>query len=90
MSKTRETLLELISSLKQQRDELRVKANLGRKEAQDELERLSEKLDELMRKAEPVQNAAEETASNLVAALGLVATEVRDGFQRLRDSLPKK
>ena len=90
MVRTKDALLELVSSLKQQRDELRLKIHLGRKEVQDELEQHSKKLDDLMHKVEPVADAAEESASQVVSALGQVATEVLDGFRRVRDSLPKK
>lgn len=90
MPKTREALLELISTLKQQRDELRLKIHLGRKEAQEELDELSTKLDELTQRAEPVKEAGVQAAADIVSALGGVAREVRDGFRRVRDSLPKK
>ena len=60
----RETLLEMISALKQQRDELALKVHLGKKEAQDEWKELTAKLDELNAKLEPVKDAAQETGSN--------------------------
>ncbi len=85
----RETLLEMISALKQQRDELALKVHLGKKEAQDEWKELTAKLDELNAKLEPVKDAAQETGSNLFASFKQVAEEVRDGFVRIKDSLPK-
>ena len=86
MSK-RDQLAELISKLKQQRDELALQIHLGKEEAKDELEALTGRLDELTRDYEPLKGAVEETASNVFDALKLVAGEIEDGFQRVRKAL---
>ena len=82
-----ETLTNLINSLKQQRDELSLQVHLGKKEAQEEWDKLTAKLDDLSHDYEPLKEAMEETAENVFDALKLVAGEVADGFERIRKSL---
>jgi uncharacterized coiled-coil DUF342 family protein len=83
----RERLADLISSLKQQRDELALKIHLGKKEAKDEWERVTARLDKLNKDYEPLRNAVGETAGGVFDALKSVAREVQEGFQRIRKSL---
>ncbi len=83
----RDRLGELISALEQQRDELALKIHLGKKEVQDEWEQATTKLDDLTKDYEPVKTAMKESAGNLVEALSLVASEIEQGFQRIRKSL---
>jgi hypothetical protein len=87
MSETRKQLDELVSGLKQQRDELAVKIHLGKKEVRDEWERLTAKMDDVLREYEPAKAAVEDTADNVWAALKLTAGELKDGFERVRKSL---
>ena len=87
MSEKRTELEELISKLKQERDEVNLQIHLASMEARDEYDRLSGKVDDLAKEYEPVQNAVEETADNVFSALGLVADELRTGFQRVRKSI---
>ena len=75
---------DLITSLKQERDELKLKMHLASMEAKDEYERVSGKVDELTDQYEPVKDAVEETAENVFSALGLVADELKLGFERVR------
>ena len=83
----RDYLAELISSLKQQRDELALQIHLGKEEAKEEWERITAKLNDLAKDYEPVKDAVEETAGNVFGALKLVAGEIEEGFQRIRKSL---
>lgn len=87
MSEKRTELEELISKLKQERDEVNLQIHLASMDAKDEYDRLSGKLDELTNEYEPVKNAVEETADNVFSALGLVAGELSAGFQRVRKSI---
>ena len=87
MSNSKSTLDELISGLKQERDELKLQMHLASMEAKDEYERLSGKCDELADQTEPLKDAVEDTAENVFAALGLVADELKIGFQRVRKQL---
>jgi hypothetical protein len=61
----------LINDLKQLKDELTVKANLGMAEAQDELKKLEPAFDELKDKAEKIADVAGDSASELKAAAEL-------------------
>ncbi|MCA9212573.1 MAG: hypothetical protein KDB27_05890 [Planctomycetales bacterium] len=83
----RALLGQLISSLKQQRDELALKIHLGKEDAKDEWEKVQQKLDKLADDFEPVRDAVEESASGLFASLKLVAGEVKDGFDRIKDAI---
>ncbi len=81
---------ETLSSLKQQRDELAVQIQLGKAEAKEEWERLRTKLDKLNDDYQPVKEAINESASDVVDSLKLVAGEIKEGFDRIRKSLNEK
>ena len=83
----RNRLEELISALEQQRDELALKIHLGKKEAKDEWEQVTTKLDELTESYKPVKIAMKESASNVTEALFNVGKEIQESFQRIRKSL---
>ena len=53
MAEEKEMLAELISSLKQQRDELALKIHLGKEDAKDEWEKVQGKLSQLSDDFEP-------------------------------------
>lgn len=87
MSSRKELIGELISTLKQQRDELSVKIHLGEAEAKEEWGRLEERFTKLKADYEPLKNAAGESVENLAASLQLVGEEIKNGFIRLKNSL---
>lgn len=82
----------VVSFLRRQRDELKLKAHLGSKEARDQWEKLEEKWKELEEWGEPFTSATREAASNAGdhakkvtgAALDLAAREIKAGYQKLR------
>ena len=80
----------MISRLKQQRDELRVQIHLAEMEARDEYQRLSEKVDQLGEQYEPLREALEETGANVYSALGMLADELKIGFDRVRKAVVDK
>ena len=90
MSDQRNALDDVINRLKQERDELKVQMHLASMEAKDEYERVSGKIDELTEQYDPVKDAVEETAENVFTALGLVADELKVGFERVRKSLTEE
>ena len=90
MSEQQNALDEVINKLKQERDELKLKIHLASMDANDEYERISGKVDELNDQFEPVKDAVEETADNVFSALGLVADELKAGFQRVRKSISEE
>ena len=83
----KERVGEFISSLKRQRDELALQIHLGKAEAKEEWEKVTAKFDELTSQYEPLKDAVEETTGNVFDALKLVASEVEEGFQRIRKAL---
>jgi len=87
MSRQQDLLTELISSLKQQRDELALQIHLGKAEAREEWEKVQARLDQLMADAEPLKEAVEESAENVLESLKLVAGEIKNSFDRIRKSL---
>ena len=90
MSEQRSALDEVIAKLKQERDELQVQMHLASMDAKDDYDRISGKVDELSRQYDPVKDAVEESAENVFAALGLVADELKAGFQRVRKSISEE
>ncbi len=87
MSESKSNLDRLVASLKQERDELKLKMHLAGMDAKSEYDRLSGKCDELSEQFDPVKDAVEESAENLFAALGLFADELKVGFQRVRKAI---
>jgi outer membrane murein-binding lipoprotein Lpp len=90
MSEKKTTLEEIISSLKQERDQIRVRLHLAGMEAKDEYERLSSKTEELLAQYEPLKNAVDETSENVFSALSLAAGEMKNGFSKIWHSLDKE
>ena len=87
MQMDKNALEQLITNLKQQRDELAVKVHLGKVEAQQEWEKVNDQLRRLTDEYQPVINAVGETAKGVVSALELAAQEVKSGLDRVRKLL---
>ena len=83
MNNDRERLAELMSCLKQQRDELALQVHLANAEAKQEWARVQKKLDKLSDDFQPISEAVGESAEGLLASLRLVADEVVESFQRI-------
>ena len=90
MAEAPTALKDTISKLKQERDELKLQMHLASMEAKDEYNRLSDKCDQLSDEYAPLQDAVEETAENVWTALGMVADELKLGFQRVRKAVEEK
>ena len=73
---------DLVADLKQKRDELRVQIHLASKEAQDEWQELEEKMQDFSEKAE-----LGKTGEGLGEALGKLGSELKLGYQRIRDAI---
>ena len=78
---------ELISDLKQQRDELRVRLHLGGQELKTEWEKLDDKLNQLSHRFDPLKDAVGDTAEDVWDSLKLVGGEIKEGFHRIRQAL---
>ena len=87
MSEHKERYEEMVSSLKQMRDELKVQIHLGKVEAKDEWEKLEEKWQELQARGKPVAEAVEESAKDVGSALELVGAELKAGYERIKKLL---
>ena len=73
---------DLISDLKQKRDELRVKVHLASKEAQEEWQELEEKFDSFVQRAQ-----LKETGEGVGDALSQLGRELKVGFDRMRQAV---
>jgi hypothetical protein len=82
MSGQKEQIEEMVSTLKQLRDELKVQIHLGKAEAKDEWEKLEEK-----GHSRSVAEAAGESAKNVSSALEIVGEELKSGYDRIRKLL---
>ena len=73
---------DLIAELKQKRDELRVQMHLASKDIQDEWKELEAKMDDFAEQAK-----LEETTEGVGQALAQLGTELKTGFERVRDAI---
>ena len=87
MSDTRKKLDELVNTVRKERDELKLQIYLANLNSKDEYDYLSKKHDQLADEYQPVTEAVEKTADNVVSALGMVADELKFGFQRVRQAI---
>lgn len=87
MSDIKSGLEHLKDSIEQLRDEIKLKAHLGKAEAKDELEHLEKKWDGFLAEYKPLTDEAGKTAENAGAALALTAEEIKAGYKRLRKLL---
>jgi len=96
-------ITDLLDDLKQLKDEVTLKANLGMSEAQDELKKLEPVYDDLKAKAEKLADVAGDSAAELKAAaelgidarssddldtvLGLAAEELKKSYGKIKSIL---
>jgi len=73
--------------LKEQRDELRIRAHLAKLEASDEWEDLEKKLEKLESKARAAGKAAADSGEDVGAALRLLGQEIKQGFKNIAQKL---
>jgi len=84
-------LQELITSLEQERDELRLKLHLASRDAKDEFEALEGRLDALRARLVAGSADARDTAAEVGDVVSdtarKVADDLRDGYRKLRDQM---
>ena len=90
MSGRKSLFEEVLSSLKQQRDELALRVHLGKAEAKDQWDQVQQQLDKLATEYEPLKNVAEETTEGVLSGLELTAAEVKRGMERVAAMLQEK
>jgi hypothetical protein len=93
MATWREKVDELVRELQQDRDELRVKAALGKAELKDELAELDAKLDDVKAKAAAWADKADEQLDDILddakEKTNTWMKELKDGYQKVRDRLDR-
>ena len=81
------TLEKMKADIEQLRDEIKLKAHLGKAEAVDEMEKLEKTWNSFLSKYKPLADEAGKTAENTGAALSTAAEELKAGYERLRKLL---
>ena len=76
-----------VTSIRQMRDELRLKAHLLRADLGDQLERLEHDFKKIERDLEPVGAAVGATAKELDASTRELLKTMRAGYVRIRDAV---
>ena len=87
MSDEKSMVQDLISQIKQQRDELAVQVHLGKAEAKEEWNKVEDRLRQLAKEYEPVMDVIDDTSAEVMSGLKLVADEIMAGFDRVRKLL---
>jgi len=87
MGHTRDDLKKLMDDLAQQREELNVKLHLAKAEVRDEWDKLETKWEEVKGKMNTVGEEAGKTAESVTTAAGLLADEIKKGYERIKNSL---
>ena len=80
-------LEELITKLKQERDELRVQIHLAKAEAKDEWEELEKKWEVLENKLVALKRETKDASKDIGAALGVLSEEIANAYKRIRKKL---
>ena len=87
MDTSKERLAEVVTKLKQERDELRLKARLGTMEAKDEWKELEAKWRTLEARLSDTKDGAMEKAQGARENAGVVAEELTAAYRRIRERL---
>ena len=87
MADEKSKLDTMMATIEQLRDEIKLKAHLGKADAKDELEKLDKKWDSFLDQCKPVAGEAGKAAGNAGAARGLAAAELKAGYERIRKLL---
>ncbi len=87
MAYTVDELKNVVEDLKRQRDELNVKLHLAKAEIRDEWDKLEAKWEEVRGKMATLSQEAEKTAESVTTAAGLLADEIKKGYERIRNAL---
>ncbi|MEN8190456.1 MAG: hypothetical protein ABFS19_11455 [Thermodesulfobacteriota bacterium] len=87
MTVEKSTLEEMKAAIKEMRDEVALKAHLGKAETAEELEKLDKKWQNFKLQLKPFTDEVEKTAGDAGSALGLAADELKAGYDRIRKLL---
>jgi hypothetical protein len=87
MGYTRDDLKKMVDDLTRQRDEINLKLHLAKAEVRDEWDKLEPKWEEVKGKMSTVREVAGQTAESVTAAAGLIADEIKQGYDRIKKAL---
>jgi len=82
MDDVKARVTKTLKELRQEADELRVRAHLAKMEASEEWKDLEAKLTKLESKAKELGGVTAESARDIGAAAKLLGEEIRDGFKK--------
>lgn len=78
---------EIVSRLRQERDEIRLKMHLAKAEIRDEWETLEGKWEHLEDRLASVAGETREAGKGVGTAFGIVADELGEAYRRIRSKL---
>ena len=81
---------QLIEDLQRERDEIRVRLNLARKEADAELDKLDARIEEFKARSKDARGVADSALDDIEAAAKKLWEEIRAGFDRVRKTYTDK
>lgn len=81
---------QLIEDLQRERDEIRVRLNLARKEADAELDKLDARIEDFKARSKDARGAADAALDDIEVAAKKLWEEIRAGFDRVRKSYTDK
>lgn len=84
MTDAKERLKDVLHQLETERDELKLKLGLAKLEARDEWKALEGKMDSLRGRMKVIGGEAKEASGDVAAAVDVLATEIKDGFSKIR------
>ena len=87
MGYTTDDLKKLIEDLTRQRDEINLQLHLAKAEVRDEWDKLESKWEDVKGKMSTVSEVAGQTAESITAAAGLIADEIKQGYDRIKKAL---
>lgn len=87
MSEEQSLLQRELEELSRLRDEIRVKAHLGRLEAEERWEELESRWEDLEAKTRQIARESGEAIQDVRSAAGLLVDELRDAYQDIRRRL---
>jgi predicted nucleic acid-binding Zn-ribbon protein len=82
-----ERIQDAVEKLRQQRDELRLKMHLAKADARDEWEELEGKWESLKDRLKAAGGEASEASEDIGGALRGLASEIKKGYERIRNQL---
>jgi len=83
----RDEIDKLTETLKQQRDELKLKLHLGKMGAEEEWEKAEQKWEHFRAKTQELETATKDASRDVGAALKLLGEELTHAYDRVRKRL---